>query len=99
MSDKKTNRVTTFFDDAAWAALIEDAYQAGREPADYLRYLHREEHKRKVGAWAAECQRKQLELDAMTSHLPPQAGLSSVDALRPRPSGFADTVPAWGARR
>jgi hypothetical protein len=73
MSEKRVHRITLFFADSELAALAEDAQEADREPADYLRSLWRADRKRRdearaetVRAWAIECERKQRQLDALS---------------------------------
>jgi hypothetical protein len=82
VSEKKTNRVSVFLSDEDHDRFMNDAYDEGREPADFLRWLWLQHRKAKVRAWAESIKRKELELGG--------SGHSGVGA--DLHDGFADTV-------
>jgi hypothetical protein len=67
VSEKKTNRVSVFLSDEDHDRFMNDAYDEGREPADFLRWLWLQHRKAKVAAWAESIKRKEMEL-AATGH-------------------------------
>ena len=62
IDEKRTIRVSLFFSDTEYEALITDAHAADRDPHDFLRFLWLQHRRQKIRQWAEECHQKQQEL-------------------------------------